>query len=191
MHDTLVSSTPNLKLTGSAMIMLPAAMRLAAKDLDGLGGSHRAPFGARRYPELSNLDLRSGRPDSRSFRRRLDRFDRRHWQSVGFVRFICAVGVDLRDEAVFVPRGIDVATTDKSLCIDPIERGKSRSRKIESNKLTRRHKEETMSYSRGVSCTVPQPSWNRCFQTELFPPTRQDRLGKSACHRCRGDTHVG
>ena len=58
---------------------------------------------------------------------------------------------------MFVPRGIDVATTDKSVCIDPIERGKSRSGEIESNKLTRRHKEETMSYSGGVNVPSHNP----------------------------------
>ena len=44
------------------MSMLPAAMRPAAKDLDGLGGFHRAPFGARRYPELANQTYEAGAP---------------------------------------------------------------------------------------------------------------------------------
>ena len=172
------------------MSMLPAAMRLAAKDLDGLGGSSPGAIWRPALSRISKLDLRGRRSDCRSFRRRLDSFDRRHWQSVGFVRFTCALRIDLRDEAVFVPRGIDVATTDKSVCIDPVERGKSRSGEIESNKLTRRHKEETMSYSRGVSVPSHNPVGIVVSKQNCSSPTRQDRLGKSACHRCRGDTHV-
>ena len=44
------------------MSMLPTAMRPVAKDLDGLGGHRRAPFGARRYPELANSTYEAGAP---------------------------------------------------------------------------------------------------------------------------------
>lgn len=116
-------------------------------------GRNLAPGGTR----TSERDLQGGRSDAGPFRRRPDGFDRRHWQSVGFIWFTCTAGVDLGEEAMFAPRGVSVTATDIPLLIDPVERGKSRSGKIESNILTRRHKEETMSYARGVGVPSDDP----------------------------------
>ena len=109
-------------------------------------------------PERQNgSDLGGGHSASERFRRWLSGFDRRQGRIVA-LRFSRSVGVHLGQEPVVVATRVRIAATDISLLIDSVERGETcRTGKIEGQKVIRRHEEQAMSYSRGISVSAYDP----------------------------------